>query len=443
MIIYALLIITIFELVFFYFLDHDILSPSFIFPFVFVLSELNLLTNLNYLNFTLHTITLYVIVIGVACFGLGSLLASKISIRSQKKMASIPQNISSVSFEKYPNNKYLVFILIVNIITILYVTHEVVNIAYSYGFGGTFFGAIGRYAELMKFSSYDVKISTVSTVLTAFSEAAGYLCAAIIMKNLVNKKRSSILLVLSFITSFISTFCQGSRGGVFMIFTSIVIYIMLNRAKPGSRHLSGKLTFKIIVVMLLGLMSFSIAGNIMNKTWNISFYEYLSVYLGFPILNLDIALSSGVTLGPFSGFYTFNGILAKIFPVIGFELPKYGALSKFVSLDGHNLGNVYTIFAYLISDFSYFGMIVALMIIGFVSKLIYNISQNSSESFLVSKILYGYLYCSLAFSFFSNKFCENINFYHLFVFIFAIFLSKILVNNSKFKLLCRTSNKQQ
>lgn len=443
MIIYALLIITIIELVVSYFLDHDILSPSFIFSFVFVLSELNLLTNVSFLDLTLHDITLYVIVGGIACFGVGSLLASKIFIRSRKKMVNIPRNISCASFEKYLNNKYLTFILIINIITILYVTHEVVNIAYSYGFGGTFFGAIGRYAELAKFSSYDIKISTVSTLLTAFSEAAGYLCAAIIIKCLVNKERPGFLLFLSFITSFISTFCQGSRGGIFMILTSIIIYIILYRAKHGKRHLSGKIVFRISVIMFLGLISFSFAGNIMNKTWNISFYEYLSVYLGFPILNLDIALSSGATLGPFSGFYTFGGILAKIFPLIGLELPKYGALSKFVSFNGHNLGNVYTIFAYLISDFGYCGMSIALMIIGFVSKLIHNIAKNPRESSLVSKILYGYLYCSLAFSFFSNKFCENINYYHFFVFIFIIILNKILVNSSKSKISCLTSNERQ
>lgn len=96
---------------------------------------------------------------------------------------------------------------------------------------GSILGSLSVYAEVSKFSSIDMKISTISTLLTALCEAEGYMFGYFIAYNLAHKIKTSKMMILCFITAFISTFCQGSRGGIFMILASVIEYIIVYKEK--------------------------------------------------------------------------------------------------------------------------------------------------------------------------------------------------------------------
>ena len=78
--------------------------------------------------------------------------------------------------------------------------------------------------------------------------------------------------------------------------------------------------------------------------------------------------------------------------------------------NGLNTGNIYTTFYAYIYDFGYIGIIILPFIIGFVSEIIYIKAKNTNlnnEKINLSIILYSYIFYTLAFSFFSNKFFEG------------------------------------
>ena len=49
-------------------------------------------------------------------------------------------------------------------------------------------------------------------------------------------------------------------------------------------------------------------------------------------------------------------------------------------------------------------------------------SQNFENIFF--RVLYSYMLVCIAFSFFSNKVCENISFYHIYMFAFVLLFTR-------------------
>ena len=88
-------------------------------------------------------------------------------------------------------------------------------------YSGSILGVLSAYAEVSKFQSIDMSISTMGTLLAVICEAEGYTLGYIIADNWARKKNVSKVSIWCFITAFLSTFCQGSRGGVFMIIVAI------------------------------------------------------------------------------------------------------------------------------------------------------------------------------------------------------------------------------
>lgn len=424
----TLLVLTLCELIFIYAVSNDILFPAFVFAFVFVAAELNLLTNVQNLKVSLGFDTTSIIVGGIMCFTIGSILAGKRSF-SLIKFKTHKSRVIDISKKK------AIAVLAFNIFAICYILREVYNMTVERaGYSGSVLGALGIYAEVSKFQNIDMKVSIFSTLLTALCEAEGYVFGYILSSKLVNKEKISLLEMLCFLTVFLSTFCQGSRGGIWMIISSCIVYIILYRKKMGVKKIGFKLVGKVLFVFLLGLIAFQVIGVMTGKFWNVSFYEYLSVYLGDPIINLDIIVKKGIQRTPIWGYQSFGALVAKFYSMFGLAIPYYPSWGFQHSINGHNLGNVYTIFASLIADFGVWGMYCSLVIIGYVSSLIYNIARHASKTISVSVIFYGYILTNIGFSFFSNKFCENVSVYHLYVFLFVSLFAYWFTSADKVKI---------
>ena len=207
------------------------------------------------------------------------------------------------------------------------------------------------------------------------------------------------------------------------------------RKEKGIKIIGVKLIFKLIGVIILAIIAFQIIGTITGKMWDVSVYEYFSVYLGDPLINFDTKLSNGIERTKISGQASFGGLIKNIFGKLGIYVPKYGALGEFQYYGNHNLGNVYTIFAYLIADFGILGCLIACFIIGIIVEFIYiRTIRNKKNNDEFITILCGYIMSSVAFSFFSNKICENVTIYHIYMFLFVFiilnFLTKKGVKNS-------------
>lgn len=400
-----------FETLLIYKWHRDVLNPAFVFSLVFFLAALNLISNIIYLDIEIHLVTVLFITFGVFAFFVGTLITNKVNVCFKLNLFGTRKR------RIHTTNKILLLVLAFNFFAIAYITGEVYYLAQQYGdYQGNILGSLSRFAEVSKFGNMGLRIGMISTFLSAVAEAEAFVTGYIIVKNMVDKKRISLLMYCCFFTSFLSTFCQGSRGGVFIIISLIVVWILLYRRQ---RRLSFKLLKGILCIAILAIAVFQIAGDVVGKTWNVPAYEYFSVYLGFPIYNLDVVLLEGIPEASPVGVASFSGLYRKVFSMLGMDYYPYDYLKDFLNLEGHNTGNVYTIFGYLIADFGYVGSMIALVIIGALMQSFFNSVKKTRHNTSINTIVYGYLLSCIAFSFFSNKICENITVYHLGVLVFG------------------------
>ncbi|MGN8754268.1 O-antigen polymerase [Blautia sp. HCP3S3_C4] len=423
--IYILVFVLIMEFFLIYLVFKDILNPSVVLAIVFIIASLNLLTNVYSIGINIEVETVAVICVGVFAFFLGAMLTY--NLRIKLVIRSYGNNTSRREKNIFVPKRYMVIMLGFNLLGCIYILREVYSLTIKYAYyNGSILGALSVFAEVSKFGNIGLRVGTISTLLSAILEAEAYVCGYIIVKNIIDKKKNSLLFYSCFVTSLCSTFCQGSRGGIFVIIALITLYIFLYRKRRQTKRINPRLVRRMVIILIVAILVFLFMGIVTGKQWNISFYEYISVYLGFPISNLDTAIKNGIPQAEIPGIVSFGALLKKILPLFGIEVPNYSYLSKFIYLNGHNMGNVYTIFGPLIVDFGYFGMSLLLIIIGSIMQLLYNVANKSESVISISQILYVYFLTCIAFSFFSNKICENITVFHMYELFFVVLWSRLL-----------------
>ena len=101
--------------------------------------------------------------------------------------------------------------------------------------------------------------------------------------------------------------------------------------------------------------------------------------------------------------------------IFGLDIERnLGTSDTYMSVNGFGLGNVYTIYYSFISDLSYLGLFIFIPIMSLVSQIIYksalkfNRFNGNKPGASIFLVLYGYMISKIIFSFFSNRFYENI-----------------------------------
>lgn len=410
-----LILISFCEILFIYIVNRDVLSPAFVFTFFLIVAELNVLSNAKSYIFELNSKTLYIVISGIFFLWLGTAFSDRhtndefqvLGFVEKKRMISLIQI-----------NKSLLFSLtIFNFLSAYIIFKSVVNVSYANGYSGDIFGALGYYRLISAMSNIKtIRLGALPTILTAITEAEGYVVAFIIALKLSQKSKLGIFLKLTFISSLIVTFCQGDRGGLFLILSFVFYYLLLSRENKIVKQKFVR--WKLIISSIFAVIFlFEGSALLMGKNWNVSFYDYFSVYLGDPLVNLNTIIDQGIVRTPIWGYFTFGGILKFVYRNLGWLFPSYEYLQKYQVMNGHALGNVYTIFGYAVSDFGFAGSNVLMFFIGFVCQVFYNFAKKSRSIIPISKLLYGYILACLSFSFFSNKLCESISVFNVIVII--------------------------
>ena len=423
--IYILVILLGVLVAFIYLLCQDVLNPALIFAIVFFLAAANLATNINSVGVTLHIDTVIYILVGVLAFFIGSIVVSKTTFR-----------ISSNGYFRFkyfsgrhvhlPKKKMLI-ILVFNMVGCAYIMYDVYSLVKNYvGYIGNILGAAGTFATYSKYGDMGLQISGISNILVCVLETESYVIGYIIATNLAKKRKTDLITILCFVTSFISTFCMGSRGGVLIIISIAFMFIMQYRLIRSVKHISMKLVRRMIMVVIFAIIVFQISGTLAQKNWDVPFYEYLSVYVGFPIYNFDVAFNNGIVHTDIFGAASFGGLYKNFLS----DFETYTNFRTFLHLNGHNMGNVYTIFATLTADFGNYGSMIALFVIGFLMQVLYNSAKKDKEELSVKKIVCAFFLVCTAFSFFSNKICEAIIVWRFYWLVF-LYIWKIVLTSKK------------
>jgi len=435
MVIYVLLA-TLFltTLLSYYKFNKSFCSPALVLNGGFFLATADLATMQSYWNVNLHWNTYFVIAGGCFLFLVICLLVSYVFDNFAFANVNIRiQGIPYTNRAKDINKFQLLCVIGFNLLCILLLAYKVVSIVRHCGYHVSILGAFGKYASLSKFSTKNVSLGKF-TYLMILLKASGYVWGNFLVVDFYKNKKINILLLCCYLTTVLSTFITGSRGGSVFLILSLIPSIYLCREKRFfKKPLKTKTVILIGVLGFLTLFSFQFIGSVMGRTMKteVSPWAYVSIYLGAPIQNLDVFLQKPHKDPAVWGCTTFyyqiqNYAVENNIPelIYDFDLP-------FVSYNNHNAGNVYTMFYTFFYDFGYKGVVFLTLIMAFITQVMYSLMiKGMKKVFSISRLFYMYFFPLIPLSFFSNKFYEGITVSLLKIIFFWIVMYIIFIQNT-------------
>lgn len=385
----------------------DYLSPSVIFCASFLFSSIWALVYAEKWNFVMSEKTLCIIAGGVMLFAMVTIITKSI-------MNGIGGRFSD------PQESKVDAVTIDGKLLFLLVGFEIIGIGYTvielcYAAGTTnLTDAVHYYNNITKFTT-DVVVFMHGRLLNLIwiaLDAIGFWIAYAIASKTVSRKRPVPEFIV-FSLSVASSFLRGARTtAVYKIIALICIYYLLLRKKNSKRFTTRSVmhTLLVVVAFIGFIASFKSLGSLMGRTITQSGVDYVALYAGSEIVNLDAYLKGdGCAISSLLDSQTLYALVRYIRPLFGFtdkvllDLPAR-------SVGGVTLSNVYTTFYQFYYDYGIFGIIIFTLFIAVVSQIVYEYAKTSrvKNAVPLSVIAYAYIFTTLALCFFSNKFYERV-----------------------------------
>lgn len=401
-----LLIITIYiYLILAYKANHEnIAAPSFLFTASFAFSSVWTLMFADEWNFELHFNTYLVITLGILEF----IIVSYLYHYFYKRIF-----ISKLRFRLYKVNQYYIsnipnwkldVLIIVEIITILLTYKEII------GLTGTsnLVQAMYIFDQTNKFTDETLRWSWFTGNIRMLVDALGLWSSVLLANQLAYRKKINIRALAILLLSAASELMISNRGTGIIILLSCFINYFGVKCKNTSLKIG---TFvKIVFGVAAGLIGFEKSATLLGREVVISTgIRYFALYIAGGICNLDKYLQQRWEIHQAIGSQTFVHITTWIRDRLG--MPKFKLDIPFQSINGYNLGNVYTTFYDYIYDGGYVGVFVFVFLMAIICQRLFEdglLKQQEINLPSFSNILYGYAGSSLLFAFFSNMFYQAI-----------------------------------
>lgn len=413
-------------------LKFKISSPPVLFVLGFLISSIILSTMSDFWNVNLGFDTIMLISLGSFFFLLGSCVCVSIT---QQRHNSPRLNNTEINqkrlqwFERIrqiTHKKKLVWVFIIfNILSVAAYVYFKLQIAYSYGASGELLYLMAYVSDLEKLMAVQIEINSIVTLCFAICRYSGYIWGMLFIDVFFAENKMDKRLLICFAVSLFAWFMTGSRGDGISMILGVIIYGILKNSQYK------KFKFRLRTVILCGFLIvafiflFDFYARITNRIEDdYDLWEYISIYVGAPLLNLDYMLKHNIEHSSVFGEKTFGGIYKMISSKLGIDIvPKstYASLaSEYRAYRGHTLGNVYTIYRPLLIDFGWIGTLITIFIMGFVCQSLYEEARKiyHKKSISVKTLMYIFLSSSILFSFFSNKICGTVlsaDFFHGFL----------------------------
>lgn len=394
----------------YYATDQELLAPGVIFAGGFAFSELWALGFVKQWKLYLHWNTFIVISGGVLSFLLGTILIHWL-FKRRKKQPAFASTGSTISFgyssgcQEIVLNRWLLSALLLLEVVTMVIT--VLEMRAMVG-GHDVFQTIAAYRQRSTFSGDDSKLPSYVYFFRTLIMAGTYWFAYVIPNNFLATKRLAIMPTIMFIIGLLNSMLFGSRGSAINMMIALVACYGLLYAKNSGHKL--KFSWKLFLFLALAgavvLLSFRSIGNMMGRNSHvIPLHEYLAEYLGAQIKNLDSFLNEPHPENYLWGQNTFAEFIKWIGPRFGLDT-SYQLYLPMRFVGRYHLGNVCTTFSAFYYDFGYAGVFILSALMGLISQAVFELALASRLSNRVdySSVLYGYIYPSLVFSFFSNRF---------------------------------------
>lgn len=259
-------------------------------------------------------------------------------------------------------------------------------------------------------------ISGLAAKMNLFSYMSGFIWMYYIVCGIVQKNRNNmILLITNLGLSFVNNMLTGSRGGVLQnILFGIFLYYFMWSKTQGWKEISPRTMLKFIAIGIVIILVFQTSLQWVGRTTVVeNMSDYLAMYFSAEMKNLDIDIRHGLmSFREIPHFVTLRSLSNFIEKIIGVTISDgYKEINTYHYIKGYVLGNVSTVYSSFIADMHYLGLFVYEGIMAFVSQFVLIKalkSDNTCFTVDLGMMIYIYILCKLAFSFFSGWFFDNI-----------------------------------
>ena len=382
--------------------NYEVISPSFLFLMPFLLSLFFTSINIEKWSVDLSEKTTLVLALGLVSFVVGTMM-----IRRKNTI-----NIKYNCITSYVSNTKLLIWLVIQIF-ILFSTYR----EYSILVGTTDIKIIMNSIRSETFNGNNgIIIPWYISLMTSFSLMSGLFTSLILgyslTTNFLGRHKFLVLSFFNYAISILIFLLGGSRGGMYILLVSLFISFFTFYYKKNKW--AKKIKFRYIaiaaLIVFIILYEFKNFALLMGKDYvaNIESLDYLSIYLGSQIKNLDCGLSwdyESEILGK-ETFRTFVQLFSGLFG--DKKYAEYNLFLPFNYVNGYDMGNVYTTFFPFYLDFGYLGVVFLSFIMGLISQFVYNKMKTCENPINLFSVVYGFIGYTLFFSFFSDKFYEEI-----------------------------------
>ena len=387
--------------------NKELTNPTFIFfvMFIIMFSVAYQYKNVWWPNSFLNIKTTFVVLLGGISFFFGSLFGEKKQFRIKKikfKGVNFYKNRVILSY------KYIIWIGFQMILIIL-------CIRYVMSFGGSdLTDSLGQFRNSSV--AEGAKLPGILSFMISISFVGGMFFSYLLAVVVVNKTKKDILYVLiNFLLSILISLLGGNKGGAITLVVSLICFIlMVNSNLTGwKKNISIKYLFSLLLLVVFIISQFKNLAEILGQSQvkDINTIDYLVLYIGSQIKNLDLYFSTDFSRSVIFGQETFKSFIQLFSKIFGIsEWVSYKLYVPMRYAGGMALGNVYTMYYGLFRDFGWMGIVIMSYLSGFISQIFYKSAKDSlkNNECTISLILFGYIYYAIAFSFFSNIFYEQI-----------------------------------
>ena len=288
-------------------------------------------------------------------------------------------------------------------------------------FGTNISASIFYYRYAYNTGSDYAQLGTMLSNLRYICQNAGYVWVYLFVHGIVfkykdNRKKIILLLLLSFISE---ALC-GARGNIiFILFAGTLDFYLLYEYKHSwKKHLSMKMIRRIVLIAFILLVSFQGFGNVIGRGSTEKNADSIAKYMSAEYKNLDSYIRNGETAKDISDVLTLRKPLVQISKYISTEMVdenyyQYGGGLGFQSVDGFNLGNVYSAYYSYYHDGKFLGVIIFTGIMAMTLQILFwkalgDIQRWSSQKITISIILFSLGCTACVFSFFAERFFDYI-----------------------------------
>ncbi len=448
-----LFILTIITVVILYFsfsiCGKDLMHPVVVFNLFFLISEFTCIIFSHEYEIALHYKTVLTLILGELTFFFISALSYSNKISSKNNFHD------EVSITKIEIRKcFVIGLIICQIISIFSFIVYIRMIYLKYvGSVGSLGSMINLYDQANKFFSKElakVPIPIAYRLSNPIGISGGHIMLYVLVNNWISTHKIDLYHLVSVILLIIIYVLNGSRTPIFRLITIALILFYVLYFKKRSKKIDTRFYYRLAMIslvtvgVLLGMLF--ITGRLSNDS-KYKLTDFLFVYIGAPIVNLDNWLANPVIIETsfIPGSHTFSHVFSTLGDIFNIDEFHTRNILLFQNSDnGKFLGNVYTMYYPYVYDFGILGVVPLTAVVALFYSVLYD--RMFAKKICSCKVsfrlfFYSYLFNDLMMSIFSARFYETIfNKGVIKIFIISYILIKVFiegkfpVSNTKIKI---------